>query len=350
MGRLCPPAHMRLRQALPGPLDLSFAGAEANVAASIAMLGGEARFVTALPRNDLTLACLDKLRGLGIDTSSVILTNSGRLGLYFVETGANQRPGRVTYDRQGSSISQTPAEAYDWETAFAGAGWFHFTGITPALSQAAAEATLAAAQMATSQGLMVSCDLNFRRKLWQWGPEPPKALAERVMRTLLPLVNVIIANEEDAGAVLGIHAPDTDLHSGRIDAAKYQGVAQQFPKVEAVAITLRESISASHNNWGSMLYLPRSGEFHFAPVEASGQYAPYEIRHIIDRVGAGDSFGAGLIFAFTDETLSSDPAACLRFATASSCLAHSVYGDFNYHTRAEVEDFLEAGGSGRVQR
>lgn len=353
MGRLCPSGFNRFRQALPGDLNLTFAGAEANVAVSIAMLGGSARFVTAMPDNDITQACLATLRGLKVETSDVVLTDQGRLGLYFVEAGANQRPSRVIYDREYSSISLTPANAYDWETIFTDAAWFHTTGITPALSETSADATIASVKHAKAAGLTVSCDLNFRKKLWNWNPTLSASdLASETMQRILPYVDLVIGNEEDASDVLGIQAENTDVHSGHIDASKYTGVAReivtQFPNVSRVAITLRESISASHNNWGAMLYDKESDYAYFAPNSGS-HYQPYEIRNIVDRVGGGDAFGAGLIFALNTPKLQ-EPQTAISFAVASSCLAHSIYGDFNFSSRAEVEALLNSGGSGRVVR
>ncbi|MDQ8201463.1 sugar kinase [Pelagicoccus sp. SDUM812003] len=353
MGRFCTPGFKRFRQATPGELDLTFAGAEANVAASISMLGGSSRFVTALPKHDIAKACKAALAAAGIDTSAIVDTDEGRLGLYFLESGANQRPSRVIYDRDHSSISKTAASAYDWESAFEGAVWLHTTGITPSLSKQSAETTIAAVKKAKGKGLKVSCDLNFRKKLWNWQPgTSPNALAGETIRRILPYVDVIIGNEEDASDVLGIEAENTDVHSGKIDASKYTEVAEkivdEFPNVSMVAITLRESISASHNNWGAMLYAAESKSSHFAPLDG-GDYRPYEIRSIVDRVGGGDSFGAGLIFALTTPDLSS-PSIAISFAVASSCLAHSIYGDFNYSTREEVEALIKSGGSGRVVR
>jgi len=353
MGRLCPPGFNRFRQALPGDLNLTFAGAEANVAASIAMLGGSTRFVTAIPDNDITQACLSNLRGLNVETSDIVLTDQGRLGLYFVEAGANQRPSRVIYDRDQSSVSLTSPNAYDWETIFTDAAWFHTTGITPALSEISAEATIASVKHAKAAGLTVSCDLNFRKKLWKWNPTLSASdLAGETMQRILPYVDLVIGNEEDASDVLGIQAENTDVHSGRIDASKYTSVAQeivrQFPNVSKVAITLRESISASHNNWGALLYDKEADYGYFAP-NSGNAYQPYEIRNIVDRVGGGDSFGAGLIYALNTSGLQ-EPQTAISFAVASSCLAHSVYGDFNFSTRAEVEALLNSGGSGRVVR
>ena len=296
-----------MRQGLPGSLNVTFAGAEANVAASLSFLGADALFVTALPNNDLADACIALLQSTGM-ASHIIRTDYGRLGLYFLETGANQRPSRVLYDRDQSAISMTAPEAYDWPSIFSGADWFHVTGITPALSLPAAEATIAAVRAAKDCGLQVSCDLNFRGKLWRWEPDTDKhELAQRTMREVLAFVDVLIANEEDCGDVLGIRAGQSDVHSGDLDVQRYPDVARQivnqFPGIALVATTLRQSISASHNNWGAMLYEAASDKAFFAP-RAGEDYQPYQIRNIVDRVGGGDSFAAGLIFCTQSPRLS----------------------------------------------
>lgn len=354
MGRVAPPGFLRFTQALPGAMEFTFGGGEANVAVSLALFGAEAAFVTALPANPIADACVMTLRGLGVDTRQIVRTKAGRLGLYFLEAGANQRASNVVYDREGSSIMLTPPEAYDWANILAGAGWFHVTGITPALSEYAAESAFTAAKAAKAVGATVSCDLNFRKKLWNWRPgTKPRDLAEETMRRLLPLVDVVIANEEDAEKVLGIHAAGTDVESGMLNVEAYREVAErivgQFPNVSKVAITLRESISATHNNWGGMLYDAATGLAHFAPLDADGVYTPYEIRDIVDRVGGGDSFGAGLIFALITDGLQ-EPGTAIRFAVAASCLKHSILGDFNYATRGEIEGLLAGQVSGRVNR
>lgn len=353
MGRLCPPGHLRFVQAMPGMLDLTFAGAEANVAASLALLGADARFVTALPDNVLGDSCVRVLRGLGVDTSRILRTKSGRLGLYFVEKGANQRPSNVVYDRTHSAIAETDATEFDWDGIFQNACWLHTTGITPALSRNAFGSCLAAARAAKSAGLTVSCDLNFRKKLWDWEPGTKSTdLARRCMSDILPHIDVCIANEEDAADVLGIRAEGSDIHGGKLAIDHYPEVAReivrQFPNIGKVAITLRESISASHNNWGAMLYDATGDRVFFAPLR-DGNYSPYEIRNIIDRVGGGDSFGAGLVFAFNTPGLD-EPEAAIRFAVAASCLAHSIEGDFNFSSRAEVEALMGGSASGRVVR
>lgn len=352
MCRLAAPEHLRLRQTRS--LDVTYAGAEASVAASVCNFGGAARYVTALPKHALAEATMDSLRAVGIDTSHVLRTNDGRLGVYFLETGANQRPSNVIYDRADSAIAITRPDAYDWQAIFEGGSWLHLSGITPALSQNAAEATLLAARRAREAGATVSIDLNFRAKLWRWRADRnPRELAQETMRAILPHVDVVIANEEDCHDVLGIRAGDTDVHSGELDTARYPDVArqvvQQFPQVGQVAITLRESLSASHNNWGAMLYDAVSDQPHYAPLDGDGAYRPYEIKHIVDRVGGGDSFAAGLIYSLTTPELS-DPEVAIRYAVAASCLKHSIKGDFNYSTRSEVEALMSGSASGRVVR
>jgi len=351
MGRLAPRGFLRFRQAMPGSLDMTFAGAEASVAASVVHLGGEAAFVTALPDHAIADACVANLKAMGVDTRHIVRTKRGRLGLYFLETGANQRPSTVIYDREGSSVSMT--EQYPWEEIFSGAGWFHVSGITAAISNIASEAVLAAVQAARAKGVTVSCDLNFRRKLWNWDKSvSPSELAQRTMRKILAHVDVVIGNEEDAGEVLGIHAQDTDVQSGRVASDKYPEVARQivaqFPHVKKVAITLRESISASHNNWGAMLYDAAEDQACYAPLR-DGEYCSYTIANIVDRVGGGDAFAAGLIFALTTPELEA-PQTAVSFAVSSSCLAHSISGDYNFSSRGEVEALMGGSGSGRVVR
>ena len=346
MGRLESPNHKRLVQGVPGMLEWTFGGAEANVAASLSYMGKQTRFVTALPQNPLGEACLRFLRGLGMDLDFVQWREGARLGLYFLETGANQRPSSVTYDRVGSAMCHI--EAIDWQAVFADAAWFHTTGITPAISARAASECLLAVQEAKRAGLSVSCDLNFRKKLWRWEPsKTPKILAQETMRRILPHVDLVIANEEDAADVLGIEAARSDAECGRLDAQAYVDVAkqivQEFPNIALVAITLRQSLSASHNNWGALLY--NGQQAFFAPSNG----ASYEIRNIVDRVGGGDSFGAALIFALTTPELRPEEIA-VRYAVAASCLSHSIPGDINYSSRAEIEALMNGNASGRVQR
>lgn len=352
MGRLASTENLRLRQARN--FEVTYAGAEASVAASICNFGGKARYVTALPKHSLADATIDALRAVGIDTEFILRTEQGRLGLYFLETGANQRPSNVLYDRADSAISLTSASEYDWDNIFKDAHWLHLSGITPALSKIAAEATLLAAQKAREAGASVSIDLNFRGKLWNWDSKyAARELAQKTMRDILPFIDVVVGNEEDCHDVLGIRAGDTDVHSGTLDILRYPDVARQvahqFPNLDKVAITLRESISASHNNWGAMLYDPSSDTPFFAPLNESGNYMPYQIKNIVDRVGGGDAFAAGLIFALTTPELN-NPQTAIEFAVAASCLKHSIKGDFNYSTRPEVERLMAGNASGRVVR
>lgn len=353
MGRLVPEGFLRFSQGVPGALNITFGGAEGNVAVSLALLGKQAVYITALPKHALADACVAHLRANGVDTSRIIRTDEGRLGLFFLETGANQRPSNVIYDRAYSSISLTPAEAYPWKDIFQDACWFHVSGITPAISKPAAEATLVAVKAAKAAKLTVSCDLNFRKKLWRWDRSlSPNELAEKTIREILPHVDVVIANEEDASDVLSIRAGDSDVHAGRLEIDRYPEVAgkiiSQFGNVSKVAFTLRESISASANNWGAMLYEANDKKAFFAPCR-DGDYTPYRITDIVDRVGGGDAFAAGLIFALTTEELS-PPQRAISFAAAASCLAHSIVGDFNYSSRSEVEALMRGSGSGRVVR
>jgi len=353
MGRLMPSGHLRLRQTMPGSFDFTFGGAEVNVAVSLSNLGMPSRFVTALPSNPVTDACMAELRSFGLDLSCVVSKPFGRFGLYYVERGAAQRPSTVTYDRDHSTISLTPESAYDWQRVFANAHWFHLTGITPAISSQAAESCLMAMKEANKRGIPVSFDLNFRKKLWRWEEgTKPNALASKVIRGLLPYVQVLIGNEEDADDVLGIKAGNSSVDSGRLEIERYPEVAQkislEFPNIKKIAFTLRESISADNNNWGGMLYDVKSGTTSFAPMK-NGLYRPWEITDIVDRVGGGDAFGAGLIRALAGRELTDDTDV-IAFAVASSCLAHTILGDFNLATFDEVLALMKGAGSGRVVR
>lgn len=354
MIRLAPEEFLRITQVLPGRLEATFGGGEVNVAVSVALQGGTSAFATVLPDNVLTDCFEQELRRLKVDPGLVERSPNGRFGVYFVETGANQRSGTVTYDRDHSSIALAAPDEYDWNSIFDRATWFHITGITPAISAQSAVAAREAMRLAHERKITVSCDLNFRKKLWRWKTgTSPVELARETMRALLPFVDLVIANEEDAEMCLGIHAAQSNVETGALNLEGYGNVArqivQQFGNVTRVAITLRESISASHNNWGALLYDAAAGQVHVAPCDSAGNYRPYEIRDIVDRVGAGDSFAGGLIFALNTPGLD-DPATALRYATAASCLKHSIKGDFNYATRSEIEAVMKGGGSGRVQR
>ena len=354
MMRIAPEGRLRFRQALPGRMEVTWGGGEANVCVSLALLGDPVRYLTALPRTPITESLVDSLRGFGVDTSPILFSKKGRLGIYFLETGANQRSSIVIYDREGSSIALAAPEDYDFDAALAGVTWVHLTGITPALSENAYRATLALAQRAKAAGAVVSCDLNYRKKLWTWRPgTPPHALARECMTQLLQQVALVIANEEDAKDVLGLEAEGTSIETGRIHAVAYEAVAREivrrFPNVARVAFTLRESLSADHNNWGGMLYDAAGGRAFFAPLDGDGRYRPYEIRNIVDRVGGGDSFGAGLIHALRSEKYRA-PQDAIRFAAAASCLKHSIASDFNYVSEDEVAALMSGSGSGRVRR
>jgi 2-dehydro-3-deoxygluconokinase len=353
MARISMPGFLRFRQALPGEALISFGGGEINVLSSLAMLGLPTEFVTALPDNDITDAFIANMRSINVGTESII-KKSGRFGIFYVEAGANQRPSSVIYDRSYSSISLAEPQSYDWEKIFAQSRWFHITGITPALSENCAKAAELAVKEAKKAGVTVSCDLNFRKKLWKWDPSlQSKELARKVMARIMPYTDIVIGNEEDADDVLNIKAGDTDVNAGKLDIEKYPVVARKiarlYPNVSKVAFTLRESVSASHNDWGAMLYDAKEDKTHFAPFK-NGVYEPYKITDIVDRIGGGDSFSAGLIYALSDAELSKDNAACAAFAAAASCLCHSIRGDFNYVKKEEIMSLMKGNASGRVNR
>jgi 2-dehydro-3-deoxygluconokinase len=343
MGRLATPGFKRFQQALPGTVEVTFAGAEASIAASIAYLGGDAAFVTALPNHAIADACVADLRSMGVDTTHILRTPEGRLGLYFLEHGANQRPGNVIYDRDGAAVAITPASAYDWASIFKGAEWFVVSGITPAISRNAADVAMTAVREATNHGVKVACDMNYRSKLWRWEPAlKPRELATRTMRELMPNVDMFIGGREDAVEMLGIQNSDDSLD----DIARQ--IAKEFPRIQHVAMTLREGISATQNNFGGLLSVAAADQIHLAPLKAD-TYAPYPITDIVDRLGAGDAFTAGLLFALTTPELS-EPQTALSFATAAGCLAHSIEGDYNYSSRTEIEALMAGDASGRVKR
>ena len=333
MLRLAPPGNLRFVQT--DTYVATFGGGEANVAVSLANYGCESRYVTCLPDNDVAQACINSLRRYGVDTR-FIQRQGDRIGIYYLEAGATQRPSKVTYDRTGSSISQVNSGDLDWDAIFDGADWFHWTGITPAISEGAATVCLEAARAAKAGGLTVSCDLNFRKKLWNWGQS-----AGEVMSELVPHCDVAVGNEEDAEKVFGIEAAGADVEGGKVEAAAYRSVAEQlvarFPNLTHVAITLRGSISASHNTWSGILY--DGSDIFEAPI--------YDIVPIVDRVGGGDSFCAGLIYSLASGQGTQD---AIDFAVAASCLKHSIAGDFNMVSAAEVEALAGGAASGRVQR
>jgi 2-dehydro-3-deoxygluconokinase len=334
MLRLSPPGFLRFTQARS--FDVIYGGGEANVAASLAQFGMPVDYVTRLPKNDIGEACLQYLRQYGIGTSKIIL-GGDRLGIYFLENGAVQRGSKVIYDRANSSLAAIQKGMLDWQAVFADADWFHWTGITPAVSQGAAEVCLEAVQTAKQLGLTVSCDLNYRKNLWKWGKK-----ASEVMPELVNFCDVVIGNEEDAEKVFGIKAPEADVTAGKVEASQYRFVCEQlakrFPGLQTIAITLRGSLSASHNTWSGVLW--QAGDFFTAPR--------YDITHIVDRVGGGDAFMGGLIYGL--RTYGDDYQKALHFAVAASCLKHSIVGDFNQVSVAEVESIMGGNVSGRVSR
>ena len=332
MLRLKSPGVERLFQS--PSLEASFGGAEANVAVSLAQFGVPVSFVSAIPANPIGDACLGELRKFGVDTSRVRRQGS-RLGIYFLEAGANQRPSKVVYDRSGSAMAAAKPGDFDWDVVLDGASWFHLTGVTPAISQSAADLAIDAARRAREKGITVSCDYNYRKNLWKYGKSAPD-----VMRELVRHVHVGIANEEDCQEALGIEL-DVDVASGSLATDRYRPLAarvlEEFPNLDKQVITLRESHSADRNGWSAVLH--NGTDFLVS--------RRYDITDIVDRVGAGDSFGAGLIYGLHAY---GDDARALEFAAAASCLKHSILGDFNRVSVSEVEALVAGEASGRVQR
>ena len=330
MMRLNPPEYVRFAQARN--FEASYAGGEANVAVSLSNFGMDAAFVSKVPAHEIGQCAINALREFGVDTR-FMFRGGKRLGVYFVEKGASQRPSKVIYDRADSAIAQADPADFDWDAIFEGADWFHWTGITPALGGHLPEICLEACKAAKAKGIKISCDLNYRNKLWT------KQEANKVMSQLMPYVDICIANEEDAKDVFGIEAAVTDITAGKLNHEGYVSVAQQLTErfgFEAVAITLRSSISAFDNDWAGMLYT--GGKAYFSPT--------YHV-HIVDRVGGGDSFGGGLIYSLLSEK---QPQDAINFAVAASCLKHSIQHDFNHVTVKEVESLAGGNASGRIQR
>ncbi len=330
MGRLNPEGYLKIIQA--NNLELSFAGGEANVAVSLANYGIKSSFVSKMPGNDLSKSAARALKSYDVDTKDMVYGGE-RLGLYFVEKGASQRPSKVIYDRKYSSISMAKREDFDWKTILERATWFHFTGITPALSEELPLICLDACRYASEHGITISCDLNYRQNLWS-GEK-----AGQVMSELMKYVDVCIANEEDAEKVFGIKAPDTDVAQGKLNHEGYEYVAKTIKdrfNCSKVAITLRGSISASDNSWAGMLY-----------VDGKSYFSKSYLIHIVDRVGGGDSFGGALIYALIKGY---ENQKAIEFAAAASCLKHTVEFDFNQMTVEDVNKLMDGDGSGRVQR
>lgn len=334
MLRLATPARLRFSQTQV--LESTFGGGEANVAVSLANYGMASEFVTRLPRNEIADWCITELRKHGVATDNIVRGGS-RVGIYYLETGAVFRPSKVVYDRAGSSLSEIGCGMIDWRKVFEGATWFHWTGITPAVSQGAADACLEAITVASEMGLTVSCDLNFRKNLWKYGKS-----ASDIMPILVEKCDVIIGNEEDAEKVFGIKPAtfDAEHTGGEVDGSHFEEVCRalsaKFPRARRIALTLRGSLSADHNTWGACLY--NGSEFHVS--------RRYDITHIVDRVGGGDSFAGGLIYGL----LTRDDASALEWAVAASALKHTISGDFNLATVAEVDALAAGNTAGRVTR
>jgi 2-dehydro-3-deoxygluconokinase len=332
MLRLKTPGNERFFQS--PSFEATFGGGEANVAVALANFGLSAGFISALPQNDLGDAAIRELRGFGVDTTAVLRAGN-RIGIYFLETGANQRPSKVVYDRAGSSIAEANPGDFDWDRILAGGKWLHITGITPALSQSAADLSFEAVRSAKALGLTVSCDFNYRGKLWKYGKS-----AIEVMSELVKFVDVGIANEEDCQKSLGVTV-EVDVSSGKLDHAKYEALSEKmmeiWPNLSVMAITLRESMSADRNGWSACLR-DRDG-FRLS--------RRFEITDIVDRVGGGDSFASALIYGLS---VYDDRQQALEFAAAASCLKHSISGDLNRVSVPEVEHLMGGDASGRVQR
>ncbi len=334
MLRLAAPDYLRFSQS--NSLTATFGGGEANVAVSLANYGISVDFVTRLPKNDIARSCKMDLQKYGVGVDKIVYGGE-RLGIYFLETGAVSRGSKVVYDRANSAISEIQIGMINWDEVFGGANWFHWTGITPAISQGAADVCLEAIQKANEMGITVSCDLNYRKNLWNYGKTAGEVMPELVAGT-----DIILGNEEDAEKVLGVKPEGIDVTGGYVEGAAYESVSKQimaqFPRCKKVITTLRGSVNANHNSWSGVLW---DGEKLFeAPT--------YEITHIVDRVGGGDSFMGGLIYGLL--TYKNDDQKALNFAVAASCLKHTVYGDFNQVTTEEVEKLMGGDASGRVAR
>lgn len=336
MLRLATPGYLRFTQA--SEYTATFGGGEANVAVSLSNYGIPTDYITRLPENDIAKACVMDLRKYGVGTSNIIYGGE-RVGIYFLETGAVARASKVVYDRANSAISDIKPGMVNWEKVFEGAQWFHWTGITPALSQGAADACLEAIRVANKMGITVSCDLNYRKNLWKYGKK-----ASEIMPALVEGCDVILGNEEDAEKMFGIKPEGFDVTAtaGEVNAKEFESVCTQmmkrFPRAKKVIITLRGSINANHNTWGGVLY---DGNKLF-------ESRRYDITHIVDRVGGGDSFMGGLIYGLI--TYTGDDQKALEFAVAASCLKHTIYGDFNMMSVEEVEKLMGGDASGRVSR
>jgi 2-dehydro-3-deoxygluconokinase len=334
MLRLATPQNLRFSQA--GSFDATFGGGEANVAVSLANYGIQVEFISRIPQNDIGEACIITLKKYGVGTNYV-LRGGERLGIYFLEKGSVNRGSKVIYDRAHSAVNELKKGLIDWDKIFSDASWFHWTGITPAISQNTADVCLEAITKANGKGITISCDLNFRKNLWKYGKS-----AQEVMPEFVKYCDIVLGNEEDAEMTLGIKPEGVDIKSEKLNRESYLSVSKkimkQFPGIKKVITTLRGSISADHNTWSGILY--NGKDFFEAPT--------YDITHIVDRVGGGDAFMGGLIFGFL--TYKNDDQKVLNFAVAASCLKHTIYGDFNLVTVEEVEKLMSGDASGRVSR
>lgn len=333
MMRLSPPGYSRFSQAMPGRVNMTFAGAEANVSASLALLGIDTALVTAMPNHAIADACLADLRRLGVQTKHIVRSPLGRLGLYFYEQGVNQRPGNVIYDREQSTISLLDTSAYDWNHIFEDCQLFVISGITPALSFSAAEVTKYAVKTAQQAGIRVVCDLNYRSKLWRWDKaKSAQSLASECMTELMKNVDVCICGIDDAVNILGVRR-EPELHSIAVQ------MIEKFPQLSHIAFTIRDGSSSLELKFGGALYDAHQQALHVAP--------PYSIPLVVDRLGAGDAFTAGIVFGLVREVSSEH---IIRFATAAGCLAHSTEGDYHYSTQDEIESLMHGDSGGRVSR
>ena len=334
MLRLATPGYLRFSQAKE--FTATYGGGEANVAVSLANFGIPVDFISRLPKNDIGLACKMELQKYGVGVEKIVFGGE-RLGIYFLETGAVSRGSKVVYDRSNSAISEIQPGMIDWNKVFQGATWFHWTGITPAISESAAKVCLEAIKKANQSGITVSCDLNYRKNLWKYGKTAGEVMPELVAGT-----DIVLGNEEDAEKVLGIKPEGVDVTGGHVEGAAYESVSKQimkqFPRCKKVITTLRGSVNANHNSWAGVLW---DGKKLF-------ESPSYEITHIVDRVGGGDSFMGGLIYGLL--MYKGDDQKALNFAVAASCLKHTIYGDFNLVSVDEVEKLMAGDASGRVSR
>ena len=334
MLRLATPGYSRFNQA--NQFIATFGGGEANIAVSLANYGIPVQFITRLPENDIATSCVQELRGLGVDTDKIVY-GGDRMGIYFLESGAVSRPSKVIYDRANSAIAEIKTGMIDWKEVFKDAKWFHWTGITPAISQTAADVCFEAIEAANKMGVTVSTDLNYRKNLWKYG-----RAAREVMPVLVEGCDVILGNEEDAAMSLDIHPDNIDVTQGQVDADAYLSVSkkimERYPRCKKVITTLRGSVNANHNSWSGVIY---DGKELF-------KSRTYQITHIVDRVGGGDSFMGGLIYGLL--TYKDDLQKALDFAVAASCLKHTIYGDYNRVTAQEVEKLMSGDASGRISR